>query len=126
MVSWLGKTCVFSAGVHRHAPGNITDWHLVTLQTTEEIHEKIETEQCMETVSEQFIAYSPYMFLNTQLLELDKFGASGLQVESTSRFVGDTLLAGTHDEGHEGGRLDLKDKNTLLWIPDRYMYCHGM
>lgn len=51
-----------------------------------------------------------YMFLNTQLLEFDKFGASGLQVESTSRFVGNTLLAGAHDEGHEGGRLDLKDK----------------
>lgn len=52
------------------------------------------------------------MFLNTQLLEFDKFGASGLQIETTSRFVGHTLLAGTHDEGHEGGRLDLKDKMT--------------
>lgn len=52
----------------------------------------------------------PYMFLNTQLLEFDKFGASGLQVETPSRFVGDTLLAGTHDEGHERGRLDLKDE----------------
>lgn len=56
----------------------------------------------------------PYMFLNTQLLELDEFGASGLQVESTSRFVGDTLLAGTHDEGHEGGRLDLRDNETKM------------
>lgn len=54
----------------------------------------------------------PYMFLNTQLLELDKFGAPGLQVESTSRFIGDTLLAGTHYEGHEGGRLDLRAKKT--------------
>jgi len=54
-----------------------------------------------------------YMFLDTKLLELDEFGASGLQVESTSRFVGDALLAGTHDERHEGGRLDLKDKNTM-------------
>lgn len=66
----------------------------------------------MATVGEHFIVV-PYMFLNTQLLELDKFGASGLQVESTSRFVGDTLLAGTHHEGHEGGRLDLKDKKNL-------------
>lgn len=47
------------------------------------------------------------MLLNAQLLELDKFGPSGLQVESTSRFVGDALLAGTHDERHKGGRLDL-------------------
>lgn len=52
------------------------------------------------------------MLLNAQLLELDKFGTSGLQVESTSGFVGDTLLAGTHDEWHEGGRLDLMDTNT--------------
>lgn len=49
------------------------------------------------------------MFLNTQLLEFDKFGASGLQIETTPRFVGHTLLAGTHGEGHEGGRLDLKE-----------------
>lgn len=55
-----------------------------------------------------------YMFLNTQLLEFDKFGASGLQVEATSRFVGDALLAGTHDEGHEGGRLNLKDRMKKL------------
>lgn len=54
------------------------------------------------------------MFLNTQLLELDKFGASGLQVEPASRLVGDTLLAGTHDKWHEGGRLDLMDKNHLI------------
>lgn len=54
----------------------------------------------------------PYVLLNAQLLELDKFGTSGLQIESTSRFVGDTLLAGTHDEWHEGGRLDLMDTNT--------------
>lgn len=59
-----------------------------------------------------FINVFPYMLLNAQLLELDKFGSSGLQVESTSRFVGDTLLAGTHDERHEGGRLDLMDTNT--------------
>lgn len=31
VVSWLSKTCVFSTGVHRHAPWNVTDWHLVTL-----------------------------------------------------------------------------------------------
>lgn len=54
-----------------------------------------------------------YMFLNTQLLEFDKFGASGLQVETTSRFVGGAVLAGTHDEGHEGGGLNLGDKTTL-------------
>lgn len=54
----------------------------------------------------------PYVLLNAQLLELDKFGTSGLQVESTSRFVGDALLAGTHDERHEGGRLDLRDTNN--------------
>lgn len=52
------------------------------------------------------------MLLNAQLLELDKFGPSGLQVESTSRFVGHTLLAGAHDERHEGGRLDLWGTNT--------------
>lgn len=51
-----------------------------------------------------------YVFLNTQLLKLDKLGASGLQVESPSGLVGDALLAGTHDEGHEGGRLDLWDE----------------
>lgn len=50
------------------------------------------------------------MFLNTQFLELDEFGASRLQVESPSRFVSDTLLAGTHNKGHEGRRLDLKEK----------------
>lgn len=54
------------------------------------------------------------MFLNTQLLEFDKLGASGLQVEATSGFVGDALLAGTHDDGHEGGRLDLKDRMRTL------------
>lgn len=54
----------------------------------------------------------PYVLLNAQLLEFDKFGTSGLQVESTSRFVGDALLAGTHDEWHEGGRLDLMDTNN--------------
>lgn len=54
----------------------------------------------------------PYMLLNAQLLELYKFGPSGLQVESTSRFVGYTLLAGAHDQRHEGGRLDLWDTNT--------------
>lgn len=61
-----------------------------------------------------FLVTVPHMFLNTQLLKLDKFGASGLQVESTSRFVGDALLAGTHDEGHEGRRLDLKDKKNIM------------
>lgn len=69
---------------------------------------------------------APYMFLNTQLLELDKFGASGLQVESASRFVSNALLAGTHDEGHEGGRLDLKEKETTIRIPDRCVYGHTM
>lgn len=58
------------------------------------------------------------MLLNAQLLELDKFGPSGLQVESTSRFVGNTLLAGAHDERHEGGRLDLWDTNTSSGITD--------
>lgn len=58
------------------------------------------------------LAEVAYMFLNTQLLELDKFGASGLQVESTSRFVGDTLLAWTHYERHEGRRLDLREEKT--------------
>lgn len=53
-----------------------------------------------------------YVFLNAQLLELDKLGASGLQVESPSGLVGDALLAGTHDEGHEGGGLDLWDEMT--------------
>lgn len=47
------------------------------------------------------------MFLDAQFLKLDKLGASGLQVESPSGLVGDALLAGTHDEGHEGRRLDL-------------------
>lgn len=50
---------------------------------------------------------SSYVFLDAQLLELDKLGASGLQVESPTGLVGDALLAGTHDEGHEGGGLDL-------------------
>lgn len=53
-----------------------------------------------------------YVFLNTQLLELDELGASGLQVESPSGLVGDALLAGTHDEGHEGGGLDLWHEMT--------------
>lgn len=53
-----------------------------------------------------------YMLLNTQLLEFDKFRASGLQIESASGFVGDALLAGTHDERHEGGRLDLRNAKT--------------
>lgn len=47
------------------------------------------------------------MFLNSQLLEFYEFGAPGLQVEPPPRFVGDALLAGAHDERHEGGRLDL-------------------
>lgn len=56
------------------------------------------------------------MLLNTQFLEFDEFGASGLQVKPTSRLVGDALLAGTHDEGHEGGRLDLMNtKKSLQW-----------
>ena len=50
------------------------------------------------------------MFLDTNLLEFHKLGASGLQVETTPGLVGDTLLTGTHDEGHEGGRLDLKEE----------------
>jgi len=53
------------------------------------------------------------VFLDAQLLELDKFGASGLQVESSSRLVGDTFLAGTHDERHEGGRLDLRGTEKM-------------
>lgn len=32
MVSWLGKACVFSTGVHRHASGDVSYRHLVTLQ----------------------------------------------------------------------------------------------
>lgn len=61
------------------------------------------------------------MFLNTQLLKFDKFGASGLQIETTSRFVGHTLLAGTHDEGHEGGRLNLRDNTRVC---DVFQYGH--
>lgn len=63
------------------------------------------------------------MLLNAQVLELDKFGTSGLQVESTSRFVGDTLLAGTHDERHEGGRLDLMDTDTQSAKVPQYLNC---
>lgn len=59
------------------------------------------------------------MLLNAQLLELDEFGPSGLQVESTSRFVGNTLLTGAHDERHEGGRLDLWDTSTSSGITDQ-------
>lgn len=66
-----------------------------------------------------------YVFLNTQLLELDKFGASGLQVEPASGFVGDALLAGTHDERHEGGRLDLRtaknnENRRIILKPEVY------
>lgn len=38
-----------------------------------------------------------YVFLDAQLLKLDKLGAPGLQVEPPSGLVGDALLAGTHD-----------------------------
>lgn len=57
---------------------------------------------------------APYMFLDAQFLEFDKLGASGLQVEAAARFVGDALLAGTHDEGHEGGRLNLKGEEKAI------------
>lgn len=53
------------------------------------------------------------MLLDTKLLEFDKLGASGLQVESTPGLVGDALLAGTHDERHEGRRLDLKGRDGM-------------
>lgn len=54
------------------------------------------------------------MLLNSQLLKLDKFGASGLQIEATSRFVGYTFLAGAHNKGHKGGRLDLRNDRIIL------------
>jgi len=50
------------------------------------------------------------VFLNTNLLELDKLGASGLQIEAAAGLVGDTLLAGAHDERHEGRGLDLEEE----------------
>lgn len=59
------------------------------------------------------------MFLDAQLLELDKLGASGLQIEPPSGLVGDALLAGTHDEGHEGGRLDLWNTSGSEKMPAR-------
>ena len=31
MVTWLGKTSVFTTCVHRHTPWNISNRHLVTL-----------------------------------------------------------------------------------------------
>lgn len=57
------------------------------------------------------------MFLDAQLLELDELGASGLQVESPTGLVGDALLAGTHDEGHEGGGLDLWSTSVSEELP---------
>ena len=63
-----------------------------------------------------FVTMVTYMFLNTELLEFDEFGASRLQVESTSRFVGDTLLTGTHDKRHEGGRLDLRNTGHVTMM----------
>lgn len=53
-----------------------------------------------------------YMFLHFQLLEFDKLAASGLKVETSSRFVDSTVLAWTHDQWHEAGRGDLA-KNII-------------
>lgn len=113
MVSWLGKTCVLAPCIHRHAPWDITNRDLVALWN---IRQKLMSKFKHVYWNNKSISpyTSSYMFLNTQLLELDKLGASGLQVESASGFVSDALLAGTHDEGHEGGRLDLKDKTLSL------------
>lgn len=71
----------------------------------------------MPTAGCEVGAECSYVFLDAQLLELDKLGASGLQVESPSRLVGDALLAGTHDEGHEGGGLDLWITSTSEELP---------
>lgn len=65
-----------------------------------------------KTKQNKALSVVTYMFLNTQLLEFHKLRASGLQIEPASGFVGDTLLAGAHDERHEGGRLDLRNAKT--------------
>lgn len=71
----------------------------------------------MPTTGRGVRTWCSYVFLDTQLLELHKLGASGLQVESPSGLVGDALLAGTHDEGHEGGGLDLGNTSTSEELP---------
>lgn len=128
VVSWLSEARVLSTGEHRHAPGDVSDGHLVTLRD-DAGNKKIRKTSVHSNVCVRFLSdVSSYVFLNTQLLELDKLGASGLQVESPSGLVGDALLAGTHDEGHEGGGLDLWDEMTHdeLLIRVRIKHIHPL
>lgn len=113
VVSWLSDARVFSTGKHRHAPGDVPHRHLVTLQNGKQPREVSIT----PTAGCEAKTLRSYVFLDAQLLELHKLGASGLQVESASRLVGDALLAGTHDEGHEGGRLDLWTTSSSEKMP---------
>ena len=50
--------------------------------------------------------YTVRMFLNFDLLELDELGASGLQVQTTSRFVDPAILTWAHHQRHERSRID--------------------
>ena len=46
------------------------------------------------------------MFLDFDLLELDEFGASGLQMQTTSRFVDSAILTWAHHQRHKRSRID--------------------
>ena len=46
------------------------------------------------------------MFLNFDLLELDELGASGLQMQTTSRLVYPAILTWAHHQRHERSRID--------------------
>lgn len=89
MVSWLGEACVFPAGVHSHAPGNITNWHLVTLQDGINGSEKSQrnmTMKFMAAVSERFLGHGSlhvpeYAAPGTwQIWSLWSAGRVGLQI----------------------------------------------
>ena len=50
--------------------------------------------------------YTVRMFLDFDLLELDELGASGLQMQTTSRLVYPAILTWAHHQRHERSRID--------------------
>lgn len=62
------------------------------------------------------------MLLNSQLLELDELGATGLQIEAAPCLVDSAVLTWTHSKWHEGERVHLLNitktvlrRKTKIW-----------
>ena len=74
VISWLAETGVRSSTPDGHRTRNVSHRHLIGV------------------------------LLNFDLLKLDELRSTGLQRQSTTGLVRHTILTGTHDQWHEGGR----------------------